>query len=357
MPPRVPCRPARYAALALPLVLGAALLSGCGATTTGTSSGLSARTDALTFSAASLPAAYVNEPFSVTLAVSGGVGPYGYRVAGGTLPPGLRFSGGTLSGTPSARGAFQFTVEASDANLSNKVQTYTLNVNDLPPLSLEPTLPTGEIRGETRVPVMIKAPRSARAARVTWDLGPDVQVTRVQATDGGNPVFWRQQGQVLSLDLGFKSVPRADTRVALITVKPSKPVTLSSGKFWYESRDGSGKVLGEKRPPAPAQTTPATSTAPGAGAAAGTGTGTGTGAGTGTTSTQTTPTPTPQTTPATSPEGSSTLPSPTTAPTPTPTTDPATGTQTTPGTPVPTGPATAPVAPTNPTTPPSGGQP
>ncbi|WP_235514669.1 Ig domain-containing protein [Deinococcus sp. Leaf326] len=344
MPPRVPCRRARHAAL--PLLLGAALLSGCGATTSGTSTGLSARTDPLTFAAASLPAAYVNEPFSASLTVAGGVGPYGYRVAGGTLPPGLRFSGGTLSGTPSARGAFQFTVEASDANLSNKVQTYTLNVNDLPPLSLEPTLPTGEIRGETRVPVMIKAPRSARAARVTWDLGPDVQVTRVQAAESGNPVFWRQQGQVLSLDLGFKTVPRAGARVALITVKPTKAVSLNSTLFWYESRDGAGKVLGEKQPPAPAQVTPettpavtpATPTVPASG----------------TTPAQTTPAQTP---PGTSPTDSSPLPSPSVAPAPLPTSDPATGTPTTPGTPVPTGPGTVPTTPTNPVTPPVGGQP
>ena len=326
--------------MALPLLLGAALLSGCGATTSGTSTGLSARTDALTFSPAALPAAYVNEPFSATLAVAGGVGPYGYRVAGGTLPPGLRFANGTLSGTPSARGAFQFTVEASDANLSNKVQTYTLNVNDLPPLSLEPTLPTGEIRGETRVPVMIKAPRSARAARVTWDLGPDVQVTRVQATDNGNPVFWRQQGQVLSLDLGFKTVPRAGARVALITVKPAKAVTLSSGKFWYESRDGAGKILGEKQPPAPtpvtpvatpATTTPASGAAPASGIAPASGT--------------------------TSATGTTAIPATATPATTAPTTTPATGTQTTP---VPTGPGTTPTTPTtptNPTTPPAGGQP
>ncbi|MFC5850006.1 Ig domain-containing protein [Deinococcus petrolearius] len=321
MPPRVLC--GRVRRTALPALLGAALLTGCGSTTTGTSSGLSARTDALTFSAASLPAAYVNETYSATLAVAGGVGPYGYRVAGGTLPPGLRFSGGTLSGTPGARGAFQFTVEASDANLSTKVQTYTLNVNDLPPLSLEPTLPTGEIRGETRVPVMIKAPRTVRAARVTWDLGPGVQVTRVQATDNGNPVFWRQQGQVLSVDLGFKSVPRAGARVALITVKPAGPVTLSSGKFWYESRDGAGKVLSEKRPPGtpPVPATPASGTLPAQTAPAQTA------------PAQTAPAQTTQTTaPAAQPTDSTTLPSPATLPTPLPATDPASGTPTPPTT-------------------------
>lgn len=316
----------RGAALLGPLLVGAALLAGCGSTTTGTSSGLSARTDALAFSNVALSAAYVNEPFSATLSVSGGVGPYGYRVAGGTLPPGLRFANGTLSGTPSTRGAYQFSIEASDANLSNKVQSYTLNVNDLPPLSLEPTLPTGEIRGETRVPVMIKAPRSARAARVTWDLGPDVQVTRVQATDNGNPVFWRQQGQVLSLDLGFKTVPRAGARVALITVKPAKAVTLSSGKFWYESRDGTGKVLGEKQPPAPVAPTTVT---PG----------------------QTTPAAT--TTPATQPTDTSALPAPSAPAAPLPATAPATGTTGTP-TPTPTTSTTpTPVAPT----PTPGGQP
>lgn len=247
-------------------LLGLGSLSACGSSTTGGTG--SVRTDALTFENTTIPVAYVGEEFKTNLMVSGGVGPYAYRVASGTLPPGMSYSGGVLSGKPTQAGSYRFTLEASDANLSNKVATYTLNVNELPPLSLEPTLPPGEIRGETRVPVLVKAPRAVRAARFTWDLGKDVQVTRVQAGDSSSPVFWRQEGSVLSVDLGFKTLPRSGARVALVTVKPVKPATLNATNFWFEARDGAGKVLGEKKRPAPvapppvipASTTPATVT-------------------------------------------------------------------------------------------------
>lgn len=232
-------------------LVGTLLLAGCGSTANSGNTG-NTRTDPLTFSTTSVPVAYVGEDYQANLMVSGGVGPYGYRLASGALPPGLRFSNGTLSGKPTAQGAYSFTVEASDANLSNKVVSYTLNVNELPPLSLEATLPGGEIRGETRIPVLIKAPRSVRAASFTWDVGENVKVTRVQAGDNSSPVFWRQDGQVLRVDLGFKTVPRAGARVALITLKPSKPTTLKASKFYYESRDGSGKLLSELKPEEPA---------------------------------------------------------------------------------------------------------
>lgn len=246
--------PVIKAALIL-LGAGSLGLSGCGSTTAGGTG--SVRTDALTFENSTIPVAYVGEEFKANLMVSGGAGPYAYKVASGSLPPGMRYSGGLLSGTPTQAGVYRFSVEASDANLSNKVASYTLNVNELPPLSLEPTLPPGEIRGETRVPVVVKAPRAVRAARFTWDVGKDVQVTRVQAADNSSPVFWRQEGSVLSVDLGFKVVPRSGARVALVTVKPVKPVALNSSNFWFDSRDGAGKVLGEKKPPTPVPATPA----------------------------------------------------------------------------------------------------
>ncbi len=297
------------------VLLGVLGLSACGSgTTDGTGS---VRTDALTFENTSVPVAYVGEDFKANMLVSGGVGPYAYRVASGSLPPGVTFSGGVLSGKPTQAGTYAFTLEASDANLSNKVARYTLNVNELPPLSLEPMLPPGEIRGETRIPVVVKAPRAVRAARFTWDLGKDVQVTRVQAADTSSPVFWRQEGSVLNVDLGFKAVPRSGTRVALVTVKPLKPGTISASNFWYESRDGAGKVLGEKkRPPAapaalpaaaPAGTTPASgtpttdkTTLPGTPPASGTSTDTSTGSEK-TPAPVTSPTPTPPASPAPTP--------------------------------------------------------
>ncbi|WP_415577423.1 Ig domain-containing protein, partial [Deinococcus radiodurans] len=240
-------------------LLGAALLigllAGCGSVSTGNAgsgtvgTSTTSRADVMTFQPSSLPVSYVGETYNVQVGVTGGVGPYGYRLTAGTLPPGLKFAGGALSGTPTKAGSYSFAIQATDANLSTRVQEYTMNVDALPPLALKPTLPPGEIRGETRIPVTIQAPRAVRAARLSWDLGKDVQVTRVQPADAGSVVFWQQRGSVLTVDLGFRTVPRPDARIALITVKPAKAVTLKADALGYEARDGSGKMLVDKKRP------------------------------------------------------------------------------------------------------------
>ncbi|WP_051935429.1 Ig domain-containing protein [Deinococcus sp. YIM 77859] len=239
-----------------------ALLVSCGSNPASTSGTTSVR-DALYFSTTSVPVGYVGESYEAPLTVAGGAGPYSLRVAAGTLPPGLTLRNLQLTGTPSKTGTYTFTLEASDANLSTRVQQYTLNVNELPPLALKPQLPTGELRGETRIPLSITAPRTVRAARVVWDLPEGVTVTRVQTAEAGGVLFWKQSGRTLTLDVGFKNVPRSGARVALVGLKPQKVVTLDTARFAYEARDGTGKVLAEvKMPEAPKPAPPASSGTP-----------------------------------------------------------------------------------------------
>lgn len=60
----------------------------------------------------------VTNPFSATLAASGGVAPYSWSLVSGTLPPGLALSpAGVISGTPTATGTSTFTVKAIDSAL------------------------------------------------------------------------------------------------------------------------------------------------------------------------------------------------------------------------------------------------
>ncbi len=252
-------------------LLGVATLSACGSTPGSTAT---TGADPLTFSVTSLPVGYVAEPYEAPLVVTGGTGPYGFRVAAGSLPPGISLSGQRLVGRPTKIGAYKFTLETNDAGLRSKVQEYTLNVNDLPPLALTPTLPTGEIRGETRVPVTIAGPRAVRAARLMWTLPKGVTVTRVQPGENGGVLFWQQVGQTLSVSVGFKAIPRAGARVMLVSIRPSGPVTLSPTGLAFEARDGTGKLLAQQgmpnvpganvpaAVPATSGTPPASTTAP-----------------------------------------------------------------------------------------------
>ena len=252
----------------LAALLPAALLVACGDSAT---SGRVYR-DPLIFGTSSLPAAYLGEPYEAALDLRGGTGPYGVQLASGELPQGVELKNQRLSGTPAKTGTFRFTLQASDANLSSKAQEYTLNVGDLPPLKLSPELPRAEIRGATRIPLNITAPRTARAARVTWDLPQGARVTRVQGGPSNGLLKWEQKGQTLTLDLGFRAVPRSGEQVALLHVEPARPLTLDAKGFRFRVLDGSGKDLTAQPAASGTATAPAASGAATAPAASGTAT-------------------------------------------------------------------------------------
>ena len=246
------------------LALATLLLSACGSGSTPSATSTSSR-DLLGFSSASLGTAYLGETYSGTVSPLGGTGPYSVRLTSGALPDGLKFSGGSsasITGTPTATGSATFTLEVSDANLSVKSQSFNLSVAELPPLDFVPKLPGGELRGETRIPLNVQGPRGVRAARFTWVLPDNAQVTGVQSlggTDAGRPiVFWKQSGHTLVLDFGFRLTPKNASQVAMISLKPSnnQPLTLgavaSGSTSFVLAQDGAGKVLREVKPqPAP----------------------------------------------------------------------------------------------------------
>lgn len=71
----------------------------------------------LTLSGGAQPEGQVGVAYSQTLAAAGGAAPYSYAVTGGALPAGLSLApDGTLSGSPTAGGAFSFTVTATDSS-------------------------------------------------------------------------------------------------------------------------------------------------------------------------------------------------------------------------------------------------
>ncbi len=70
----------------------------------------------ITVSPASLSTLTAGTPFSQTLTSSGGLAPYTYTLQSGALPVGLSLSSaGVLSGTPTQRGGYAFTVRSTDA--------------------------------------------------------------------------------------------------------------------------------------------------------------------------------------------------------------------------------------------------
>src|SRR5262249_3267615 len=94
----------------------------------------------ITLSPSTLPGGTVGTPYGQLITASGGTAAYHFVIASGQLPTGLTLSSsGTLSGTPTARGSFMFTVTATDANGCQGTQSYTIVVNPGPTPTPTPT--------------------------------------------------------------------------------------------------------------------------------------------------------------------------------------------------------------------------
>ena len=87
--------------------------------------------------------------YSQTLAATGGVTPYSWAVVSGSLPAGLSLnsSTGEISGTPTAYGTSNFTVEVTDSDSPPATDQQALSIYVAPEtLTITTTsLPDGQI--------------------------------------------------------------------------------------------------------------------------------------------------------------------------------------------------------------------
>ena len=80
-----------------------------------------------------LPPGVVNTRYSTTFVASQGAGGYEFSVTGGAVPAGLTLSpAGVLSGTPTAYGPSQFTVQVADSAGSTVSRSFTLYIAPAP---------------------------------------------------------------------------------------------------------------------------------------------------------------------------------------------------------------------------------
>ena len=101
----------------------------------------------LSLSPASLTNPAVSSAYSQTISASGGNGTYSYAVTAGSLPAGLSLntSTGALTGTPTAGGAFNFTITATDTASATGSKAYSITVA-APTISFSPaTLTAGTV--------------------------------------------------------------------------------------------------------------------------------------------------------------------------------------------------------------------
>lgn len=98
----------------------------------------------LSITTTAIPNGMVGENYSTILTATGGAPPYTWSVTNGALPGGLSLSsGGTLSGTPAAAGAFTFTVQVRDAQLSSATRTLDIVIVAALQITTVSPLPNG----------------------------------------------------------------------------------------------------------------------------------------------------------------------------------------------------------------------
>jgi hypothetical protein len=96
----------------------------------------------LSITTTSLPAGAVNKAYTTTtLAATGGTAPRSWTLVSGTLPPGITLTSATgiISGTPTAGGSYDLTVQVMDANGNPATQTLSIVV-------LDPTISGGSLQ-------------------------------------------------------------------------------------------------------------------------------------------------------------------------------------------------------------------
>lgn len=232
--PRRTPHPARRLGLALAVLV--AVLGGCGE--------LDAPGDPLSVFSSTPPPAYLDEPYTFDIVVSGGLAPYNFELREGELPPGLTLENGSLSGTPTEAGSFDFSVQVSDASLSQTVQDFTLNVTTAPPAVLVLNVPPTTVTDAVRVPISVTDARDLRSLRtqVTWDETLFTFVGgSVRSSEGSLALLQRAQEGQLNVDLSFLGPTlTGDAEVFSFELRPTEPNTLTLSAR-TEFRTGAGE--------------------------------------------------------------------------------------------------------------------
>lgn len=100
----------------------------------------------VTITTSSLPPAVSGQPYSASLAASGGVGPYVWTLAAGSLPAGLSLAqNGAISGTVSGAGPIEFVARVADATGGFTFRPFTINLQQVLTIDTSSELPPASV--------------------------------------------------------------------------------------------------------------------------------------------------------------------------------------------------------------------
>jgi hypothetical protein len=142
----------------------------------------------LVITTTSLPGGALNQPYSQTLASTGGLLPLTWSIASGALPPPLTLDGttGVISGTPASTGNFAFVVLATDAR--GAVARASLSINIANPVIIT----TGDLSGNVLAAFSQTLAATGGTPPYTWavtsgTLPGGLQLDGITGVISGNP--------------------------------------------------------------------------------------------------------------------------------------------------------------------------
>jgi large repetitive protein len=223
---------------------------------------LTVNPSALSLTLATLPGATVGVPYSATIGVSGGTGPYTCLQTGGALPVGLVLSAScVVSGTPATAGTSTVQVKATDSSSPAETVTGPESITVAAAGSLTITSPPsgtvgtpysgtiGVSGGTTPYSCVITA--GTLPAGLT--LGANCVITgtpttsgttsvTVKATDTGNPVKTTTSPIVLTVNPSALTLTLATLPGATVGVPYSATIGVSGGTSPYACRQVGGAL-------------------------------------------------------------------------------------------------------------------
>ena len=166
--------------------------------------------------AAALPPARVDQPYTATLVASSGTSPYTWQWVSGTLPDGLTWDAqaATIAGTPTAAGEYDFTVSASDAAGASDSRAFHLSV--ISPLLITSPASLGD--AAIGVPYRFDLQAAGGTAPYTWTLtsaGYQQSSVASACISGGTAKHWNADDSswVATLPFGFTFFGHTYTQV------------------------------------------------------------------------------------------------------------------------------------------------
>jgi hypothetical protein len=172
------------------LILGAALLAGCGGTGSSSSTANSNQPGNLAVTTSSLPGGTVGATYSSAVTASGGSTPYTYSA--GNLPSGLSINSGTgtITGTPAQNsvGTWSATVKVTDStqpSSQSATASLSIKISGTPatPLAITTSLLPGGTAGSPYPSTTLQA--SGGVSPYTWSLGSGTLPTGLNLAAGG----------------------------------------------------------------------------------------------------------------------------------------------------------------------------